>query len=110
MWSRNVNVEVPNELLKGMEIQAKVVSPKHPNVGVLILSKDYNQLSREIVIRLYRMHKGPVDKRFHVVSELEAFMFTNYKQAKEFLKKLPNMTGLEMLLLLNPPQPVMNLQ
>ena len=110
MWSNDVKVEVPKEMLKGMKIEATVVSPSHPDVGVLILSKGFNQFSKEIVFRLYRIQKDTHTDSYYIVLELEAFMFTKYQKAKEFMDKLPNMTGLEMLLLLNPVRPASSLQ
>ncbi|MCM3620523.1 hypothetical protein M3936_23495 [Sutcliffiella horikoshii] len=110
MWSNNLKVEVPKEMLKGMQIEGTTVSPSHPEVGVLILSKGFNQFSTEIVFRLYRIQKDPTTDSYYIVLELEAFMFKRFKEAKDFLEKLPNMTGLEMLLLLNPVHPVSNLQ
>lgn len=110
MWSNDVKVEVPKEMLKGMKMEATAISPSHPEVGVLILSKGFNQFSKEIVFRLYRTQKDTHTDSYYIVLELEAFMFERYKEAKDFFEKLPNMTGLEMLLLLNPVHPASNLQ
>ncbi|NMH72767.1 hypothetical protein HF078_06760 [Bacillus sp. RO2] len=110
MWLNDVKVEVPKEMLKGMQIEGTAISPSHPGVGVLILSKGFNQFSKEIVIRLYRIQKDTNTESYYIVLELEAFMFKKYKEAKDFFEKLPNMTGLEMLLLLNPIHPSVNLQ
>lgn len=110
MWSNDLNVEIPKGMLDGMKVEATAVSPSHPDVGVLILSKGFNQFSTEIVFRLYRIQKDPTTDCYYISLELEAFMFKRFKEAKDFLEKLPNMTGLEMLLLLNPVHPASNLQ
>lgn len=100
---KDINVTLPDDLFEEMEIQATVVSPDKPDLGILILSKGLNQFSREIVIRIYRLKKDKTNEEcYSIYFELQAFMFTTYKQAKEFLDKLPNMSALEMLLMLNP--------
>lgn len=110
MWSKDVHVEVPKKMLEGMKIEGTAISPSHPEVGVLIISKGFNQFSKEILFRLYRIQKDFTTDSYYIVLELEAFMFKRFKEAKDFLEKLPNMTGLEMLLFLNPVHPASNLQ
>jgi len=102
MWSYEAKINLPNELLKEMAIHATIISPSKPDVGVLVLKKGFHQFSKEIVVRIYRLQKEVTCESYYINNELEAFMFTSYKAAKEFLDNLPNMTGLEMLLLLNP--------
>ncbi|WP_226680707.1 hypothetical protein [Sutcliffiella horikoshii] len=98
----NLKLSLPPELAQEMEVQATVVSPTHPDVGVLVLSKGMNHFSNEITIRIYRLQRDSTNGRYSIVIELEAFMFKSYRKAKEFINHLPNMTATEMLLLLNP--------
>ncbi|WP_223701694.1 hypothetical protein [Sutcliffiella deserti] len=100
MWSTNVDVIIPDELLNKMEIHGTMVSPNKPDVGVLILTKGFNRFSREIVIRVYRLQRDKLTNKYTIYLELQAFAFSNYMQAKEFLANLPNMTALEMLMML----------
>lgn len=102
MKSSNLKVTLPQNLAKEMEVQATVVSPTHPDVGVLVLSKGMNHFSKEITIRIYRLQRDSRNGEYSILIELEAFMFTSYRKAKEFINHLPNMTATEMLLLLNP--------
>ncbi|MBM7580814.1 hypothetical protein [Jeotgalibacillus terrae] len=110
MRSNNVKVTIPDEMREEMEIQSTIVNPVNPDVAILVMSKGLNHFSNEIVIRLYLLQKNHTDHTFDIQYELEAFMFLNYKQARNFIKRLPNMSGLEMLLLLNPQPPVTQLQ
>lgn len=110
MWSYEAKVSLPNELTKEMTIHTTFISPTKPEVGVLVLTKGLHQLSKEIVVRLYRLQKKSLDESYYIINELEALMFTSFKAARAFLNNLPNMTGLEMLLLLNPMSKTSKLQ
>lgn len=102
MYRNDVNVNIPNELLEEMEIQGTIVSPIYTEMGILVLSKGMIQFSRDVTIRIYYLKQAADRKSYDVYYELEAFSFTNYNEAKKFIKHLPKMSGIEMLLLLNP--------
>ena len=51
------------------------------------------------MIRIYLLHK--VEDEYAIQSELEAFQFPDYAMAKSFNDWLPNMTALEILLIMN---------
>lgn len=102
MYSKNVNVEMPHELLKEMNLEGIMVNSNDKRKGIVVLSKDVHQFSRNNTVRIYRMHHDNLSNQYFVVNELEAFTFGNYKQAKQFIQYLPKMTAIEMLLLQNP--------
>ncbi|SEM35807.1 hypothetical protein SAMN05192533_102309 [Mesobacillus persicus] len=98
----NINVNIPNEILHDMEIHATVVSPVDKKTGILILTSGMKHFTKEIVIRIYLLHREDTKNHFDIQHELQAFSFTSYLQAKKFLNHLPNMSALEMLVLLKP--------
>lgn len=88
----------PDELLEGMSIEAFMVSPGNREIGVAILSGEDAGMH---VLRLYHMVKDE-DENFHPTHELEAFSFRSKKSLKKFMKQLPNLSALELLIIMNP--------
>ncbi|WP_243300439.1 hypothetical protein [Bacillus litorisediminis] len=102
MNKKNFNVLIPKEFLDEMEVYSTIISPIHQEMGILIMSQNLNRMSNDIVIRLYRLQKEKNKKSYEIIYELQAFSFSLYNQAKSFLDYLPNMSAIEMLLMLNP--------
>lgn len=88
----------PNELLEEMKIESTFFSPVDDNVGIAALSHLENN---QHVLRLYHLLRNN-NLKYHPVQELAAFSFVAYEELIDFLKRLPQMSGFEMLLLLNP--------
>lgn len=99
MQLNDVKVIVPNHLLNTMEIQGVTISPTNQELGVLILSEKIEE--DQIIIRIYLLKLDKGSKEYHIDYELEAFSFNNLQASQEFVERLPSMSALEMLILLN---------
>jgi hypothetical protein len=62
--------------------------------------EDVKPQLKENIVRIYLTQKNS-ENQFHITAELEAFQFSSYQTAKAFVNKLPEVTALEMLLLIN---------
>ncbi|MGN7300699.1 hypothetical protein [Ferdinandcohnia sp. SAFN-114] len=102
MYQNDLKINIPNELLEEMEIQGTIISPVFPEMGILVLSDGMFQFSKEIVIRIYRLELEADTQSYKIYYELVALSFSSYSDAKDFVDHLPNMSGIEMLILLNP--------
>lgn len=98
MKSTEKRVVFPDELLEGMSIESTIFSPGNEKVGIATLSEEQDA---QFVLRIYLLIQKK-DEKYHLKQELAAFSFKSRKELDEFLVKLPNLSGLEMLLLLNP--------
>lgn len=94
------NVVFPNELLENRKIETAIFPEHHDDFGVAVLSEVDEDSS--IILSIYQMVWSNDEEAFSPVQELEAFRFWNREDLEEFLTRLPNITGLEMLMLLNP--------
>lgn len=92
-------ISFPNELLETMTIEETIFTPENKNIGVAILSEMENT---NHVLRIFQLVLSPDKKQYNFVQELAAFSFKHRSEVDEFLKILPNMSGLEMLMLLHP--------
>ncbi|WP_342538296.1 hypothetical protein MKY15_19515 [Sporosarcina sp. FSL K6-1540] len=97
-------IVIPEELKANMIILSTVMSPTKEDIGILIMGenmepKQYtNGLS---VIRLYLLNQR--NFKYYIEMELEAFAFNDLESAYEFLTNLPNMSALELILMMNNP-------
>ncbi|WP_445491518.1 hypothetical protein [Niallia sp. 03133] len=92
-----ISVVYPNVLMKGMKKEGIMISPVDVNIGIAALSeKEYENQ----ILRLYQLVRE--ENTYHFSHELAAFRFTSYHELDPFLQKLPAISGLEMLMLLNP--------
>ena len=89
----------PDELLEKKQIETTIFTPSNENVGVVALSEEENFL---LTLRLYQLTRLEDNLDYHPVQELAAFSFQNRQDLDNFLERLPDLTGLEMLMLLNP--------
>lgn len=92
-------VSFPDELLEGRQIETTIFTPSNDDVGVVALSEQEDAV---LTLRLYQLTRFDDDPDYHPVQELAAFSFLNRQDLDDFLERLPDLTGLEMLMLLNP--------
>jgi hypothetical protein len=95
----NLNLVFPDGFLKEMEVQEVLYSPESGNAHVLIMLHDMSQSNEGYVVRTYMLKK--VKEGLLVDAELEAFAFPVRETAVSFGKRLPTLTGIEMLMLQN---------
>ncbi|EAC4040237.1 hypothetical protein KQY62_002967 [Listeria monocytogenes] len=93
------SVVFPNEMLDEMEIEDTFFPTNSNEVGIAILS--HLQDSAHIM-RIYQLFLNSETSSFEPIQELASFSFATREHFDDFLKMLPNLTGLEMLMLLNP--------
>jgi len=102
LYQNDLKVNIPNELLEEMESQGTIISPVFPEMGILVLSEGMFHHSKDIVIRIYRLQLEADTQSYNIYYELVALSFSSYSDSKDFIDHLPNMSGIEMLILLNP--------
>lgn len=96
------NIEIPEEWQKGMTLE-EVIFPDNVNdIGFAIFSETENNLH---VLRIYQLLRHINSASFVPVDELAAFSFEVRDELEEFIDVLPKITGLEMLVLINTPNP-----
>jgi len=92
----------PDELIEDMKILSTVTNPEKEDLGILIMGEnmEVEQYSGGLsVIRLYLLNKR--NFKYHFEIELGAFAFYDLESAYGFLIKLPEMSALELLIMMN---------
>jgi len=95
----NKNTNVVKNISNENVIEEILISPESDSIGIAFTSSvksNFHVLN--IVQLLYSMN----DDSYSPVQELATFSFQNYEELKEFIQKLPRLSGIDMLLLLNP--------
>ena len=90
-------VRFDNAMLENMEMETSIFSPVQPELGVTLLSEKRDGM---FIIHILELAKD--EDAFFPIQELASFSFGTKGEMKNFVKRLPDMSGLEMLLLLNP--------
>lgn len=93
------SVVFPNEMLVEMEIEDTFFLTNSHHIGIAVLSHFQDSVH---TMRIYQLLLNNDSDSFEPIQELASFSFGTREHFDDFLKLLPNMTGLEMLLLLNP--------
>jgi hypothetical protein len=92
------NIVFPNEVIKGKQIKNLIVSPLDNRIAVAALS---GNLKNKHLLRLYQLIRGE-DQQYYPTHEIGAFTFHSTKELKDFLNRLPEMSAIEILMLMNP--------
>lgn len=96
---KNNKPDIPKEIKENMEVLQVIIYNENDKIGILVMAQDYFEGSPNPLLRIYMMHK--VEDEYVIQTELEAFQFSDYELAKDFNDRLPNMTALEILLVMN---------
>jgi len=97
-----VKILMPEEFGDEMEILTTVFTPEN-EIGLVIAGENMYQTSENPVIRIFMLEN--VDLGWALNEELQAFAFLNYDEAQSFLVNLPNMSALELLIIMNGQEP-----
>ncbi len=89
----------PNQLLEEMQIEGTIFPKSKSNMGVATLSHEVNS---KHILRIYHLLLNDGEDNYEVIQELAAFTFEDRDELLYFLDDLPDLNGLEMLMLLNP--------
>lgn len=90
-------VNIPEEL-KNMTVMTTVFSPVVEDFGILIMGENIEKQVGTPIIRVYYLRRE--DGQYECIEELESFAFESVNQAVQFADFLPEMSGIEMLLML----------
>lgn len=93
MSYENINFQ----LEENAKIEEVFFASNSDEVAILITSKkEYVNY----IMRLYQLQLNEANNKYEPVKELAAFSFQSESDLLSFLKRLPNMTALEILILL----------
>jgi len=97
--SKDKKVVYPNKMLEDLRVEGTIFPENASELGVATLS---HEVGSAHVLRVYQLLFNKDEGAYEPVQELAAFSFKDRYELVEFLKDLPNLNGLEMLMLLNP--------
>jgi hypothetical protein len=94
------NVAFPDELLVNRTLETTIFTKENDLFGIAVLSEQGED--GLLVLRIYQLLWSEEEDSFIPVQELEAFGFYSREELVDFVERLPDISGLEMLMLLNP--------
>lgn len=97
--TNSLPVKFPEEVLIGKKIEDVIVSPMDNRIGVAIISGKLKNLH---LLRLFQVVRQERWDCYVPTHEIGAFTFHNRLALKDFVKQLPEMSALEILMLMNP--------
>lgn len=94
-----MELNLAKEIVESTHVLATLLSPSQPGLGVLIAGEEYYKGSKYPIIYVYLIHES--ESEWQIQKELESFKFSSYNSATQFVKDLPQMSALDLLLLMN---------
>lgn len=99
MLEKEIEIVVPEELNDFVFINT-VTTPGLKDIAVLIMGQDLEPVGSQLpTIRLYLLKR--IESEYHFEEEIEAFSFLDTSDAMNFVMKLPQMSALELLLMMH---------
>ena len=95
----DVMINIPDEILQKMQFEGNIFSTAKTDVIIAGFSE---QNGGNHILRIYQLSYSHFTDTFDFVQELEAFSFRSHEELVDFFDKLPQLNGIEMLMLLNP--------
>jgi hypothetical protein len=90
----------PDELLVNAKIETTIFREQNDAFGIAALSEADEDAT--YILRVYQLIWEDEERSFTPIQELEAFRFLNRKELDDSLVRLSDMSGLKMLMILNP--------
>lgn len=87
------------EDLDGMVLIETLISPMQPNTGIIIVGENYEETSIQPIVRIYLITWQ--DDDWVIETELQAFAFRDINSANRFVSDLPNLSAIDVLILMN---------
>lgn len=91
----------PQDLLEEMTIESTVFSPRDQDIGVAILSKRTNDY---YIVKVYQLLLSDDAQQYNFIQELAVFKYETQQEIDNLVTRFPQISGLEMLVMLNPVQ------
>lgn len=100
MKNNDVDVILPEHLIQeNVQLIDTLFSPSKTDIAILILGENYEEDSFGPIVRIYLMEQ--IKEEWCIQEELQAFQFHNYERAVNFVGDLPNLSALDLMLLMN---------
>lgn len=95
----DVKISFPNEIIESMNFEQTLFTPENDKIGIAIFSEleDNNH-----IVRVYHLLYDDHENVYNFIQELTAFSFQSREEVDELIKRLPTISGIEMLLMLHP--------
>ena len=86
-----------------------VISPNTKDVGILLAGENLD-LTKSCcpTVRLYLVNL--INDKYELTRELDAFTFNSKEEAIEFSKSLPELTAMDLVMMMNKQSPVFTVQ
>ena len=91
-----------------LHIIETIVSRTSADTGIVIAGENFDATKRcQPTVRLYMMQL--MDGQYEITKELDAFQFDTAEEAQQFCAKLPDMTAIDLIMLMNKEEPVFSI-
>lgn len=91
-----------------LHIIETIVSKTSANTGIVIAGENFDATKRcHPTVRLYMIQL--FNDQYEITKELDAFQFDTAEEAQQFCAKLPEMTAIDLVMLMNKEEPVFSI-
>ncbi|MEO4052226.1 geranylgeranyl pyrophosphate synthase [Solibacillus sp. CAU 1738] len=104
--NKQIEINIPEWFeLDGLSTLQVVISPNTDNVGIILAGENLD-LTKTCcpTIRMYLVNL--INGKYELTKELEAFTFNSKEEALQFSEKLPELTAIDLVMMLNNQTPV----
>lgn len=95
----DVKISFPNEILENMTFEQTIFSPENEKIGIAVFSETEDDSH---IMRIYHLLFDEDEQVYNFIQELTAFSFQSRREVDDLIKRLPTLSGIEMLLMLHP--------
>lgn len=110
IMNKQIEVSIPKWFeLDGLSTLQVVISPNRNDIGVLLAGENLD-LTKACcpTVRLYLVNL--MNGKYEITKELDAFTFKSKEEAIEFSKSLPELTAMDLVMMMNKQSPVFTVQ
>ena len=91
-----------------LHIIETIVGQVSATTGIVIAAENFDAKKKCLpTVRLYMMQL--MDEQYELTKELDAFQFDTADEAKQFCAKLPTITAMDLIMLMNKEEPVFSM-
>src|SRR5690625_5915421 len=91
-------IAFPVGILDRMTIESAIFTPENKKLGIIVLSEF---IKSEHILRVYQLVLSTDETQYNFVEELVAFNLKKREETDELIERIPNISGLEMIFLIN---------
>ncbi|KGP89666.1 hypothetical protein N780_10240 [Pontibacillus chungwhensis BH030062] len=93
-------INLPQDYNYSATIEGVMINPHDNGVGATILSFS-DEITGDLIVKVCAMIHDAQTDSYDVIRDLEAFSFKDIAYGRDFIKRLPTMSAIELMFMMN---------